>query len=352
MYPIRGSNELNVRLNTGLLSALFLGACATGTVRTPAPVVDRTHPTSVAATPIAKPVPVQTGSTAANSAKPLPAVSNPNSDPRSKTYTVKPGDTLYSIALENGLDYKEIAAWNQLADVNLIKVDQILRLTEQADDGVPDGAGVVVKPMRPDGVAGKTETTAVSTISYPKALKLSYGTDAATVARQAEGPLPTAAIPSSSPPRPSETKPLEKPEAKPEPKAADSKQAGSATGEEDIAWAWPTVGKVLTPFSESSKGLDIGGKLGQPVLAAGPGKIVYAGAGLRGYGKLVIIKHNKTYLSAYAHNSQLLVKEGDSVKKGDKIAEMGNTDAEQIKLHFEIRRFGKPVDPSRYLITG
>jgi lipoprotein NlpD len=112
----------------------------------------------------------------------------------------------------------------------------------------------------------------------------------------------------------------------------------------------PATGKVIGEFSESAnKGINIAGKLGQAVVASAAGKVVYSGSGLRGYGKLVIIKHNKTYLSAYAHNDQILVKEGQSVTKGQKIAEMGNTDADQVKLHFEIRKFGKPVDPSRYL---
>jgi lipoprotein NlpD len=106
---------------------------------------------------------------------------------------------------------------------------------------------------------------------------------------------------------------------------------------------------VINRFTDSNKGIDIGGKTGQPVFASAKGKVVYSGAGLRGYGKLIIIKHNKTYLTAYAHNSQLLVKEGQAVNKGQKIAEMGNTDADQVKLHFEIRRFGKPVDPQKHL---
>ncbi|WP_269532330.1 peptidoglycan DD-metalloendopeptidase family protein [Chitinimonas sp. BJYL2] len=269
-----------------------------------------------------------------------------------KSYTVKPGDTLYSIALENGSDYKEIAAWNQLADVNLIKVGQVLRLTDPADDPAPaePPSGVVIRPLKLDGGAAPAPVDAqpapvVANAAFPKALKFPYGTDAASVARQSEGAA-TSVV------KPAEVPPAEKPELKPEAKPADTKPVNPATGEEEISWSWPTVGRVIGPFSESSKGIDIAGKLGQPVLAAGGGKVVYAGTGLRGYGKLIIIKHNKTYLTAYAHNSQLLVKEGATVKKGDKIAEMGNSDADQIKLHFEIRRFGKPVDPTKYLTAG
>ena len=113
---------------------------------------------------------------------------------------------------------------------------------------------------------------------------------------------------------------------------------------------WPAAGSVVAGFDDAkNKGLDIAGKAGEPVLAAADGKVVYAGAGLRGYGNLIILKHNNTFLTAYAHNQTLLVKEDQSVKKGQKIAEMGNTDADRVKLHFEIRRSGKPVDPSRYL---
>ena len=113
---------------------------------------------------------------------------------------------------------------------------------------------------------------------------------------------------------------------------------------------WPANGKLLGTFSEGgNKGIDINGKAGDPVLAAGAGKVVYSGTGLRGYGKLGIVKHNNTYLTAYAHNQNLLVKEGQSVTKGQKIAEMGNTDADQVKLHFEIRRQGKPIDPLKQL---
>ena len=114
---------------------------------------------------------------------------------------------------------------------------------------------------------------------------------------------------------------------------------------------WPAKGKILTAFSEAAslKGIDIAGTSGQAVAASAGGKVVYAGTGLRGYGKLIIIKHNGTYLSAYAHNKEILVKEGQQVTRGQRIAEMGNTDTDQVKLHFEIRRQGKPVDPLRYL---
>ena len=117
-----------------------------------------------------------------------------------------------------------------------------------------------------------------------------------------------------------------------------------------LSFQWPAKGNLIAGFDEAkNKGLDIGGKVGDPVMAAADGRVVYAGAGLRGYGNLIILKHNNTYLTAYAHNQTLLVKEDQVIKRGQKIAEMGNSDADQVKLHFEIRRQGKPVDPAKYL---
>ena len=147
------------------------------------------------------------------------------------------------------------------------------------------------------------------------------------------------------------------PEAPPPPPvAAPAAPAAPATtdADEDVDWVWPARGKLVTGFSDTAnlKGIDIAGTAGQPVLASAAGRVVYAGSGLRGYGKLVIVKHNADYLSAYAHNREILVKEGQQVTKGQKIAEMGNTDSDQVKLHFEIRQRGKPVDPLRFLPPG
>jgi lipoprotein NlpD len=145
------------------------------------------------------------------------------------------------------------------------------------------------------------------------------------------GPVPPVAVaPPMAPPAPEPEKP-------------------SGTDREDVDWMWPVKGRLIAPFSETSKGMDIGGRKGQPIFAAAGGRVVYAGEGLRGYGKLVIIKHNNTWLSAYAHNDKLLVKEQEDVRKGQKIAEMGNTHADEVKLHFEVRRQGKPVDPAKVL---
>jgi lipoprotein NlpD len=135
-------------------------------------------------------------------------------------------------------------------------------------------------------------------------------------------------------------KPAEKVPDVPQPHAAD---------DENIAWIWPADGKIIGHFGEGKRGIDIAGKMGQPVLAAGSGKVLYAGSGIRGYGNLVIVKHSNNLLSAYAHNKTIFVKEDQNVTKGQKIAEMGNSDSDEVKLHFEIRQQGKPVDPSKFL---
>lgn len=249
------------------------------------------------------------------------------SDWRPKTYVVQKGDTLYSIALEHGFGYREVADWNGIEDPHRILVGQELRLTPPA--------GAVASPLKPEGVA---ETKPPALVTQPKAIKQPYSEQAVA---QAEKPAKA------------EEKPAQKVAEKPVEKAAMPEKAdveAVAGDDEALKWVWPSNGKVIASFSEpGNKGVDIGGKLGQPVLASADGKVVYSGSGLRGYGKLIIIKHNKTYLSAYAHNSRLLVKEGQNVAKGQKIAEMGSSDADQIELHFEIRRLGKPVDPLKFL---
>ncbi|MDW5418494.1 MULTISPECIES: peptidoglycan DD-metalloendopeptidase family protein [unclassified Iodobacter] len=268
-------------------------------------------------------------------------------DTRPATYVVKKGDTLYRVALDHGLAYRDLAAWNNLTDVNGIKIDQTLRLT------APEG-GVEIRPLKSDEaprVEIKSETK-----NYPKAMKTPYGVQSASaVAALSEGPvvalklqteptkLPSVAAHSASEVRvASAVKTTDKPNIN-----ASSTQ--NMKDEKATEWAWPTVGRAVKGFSDENRGIDISGKMGQSVVASAKGKVVYAGAGLRGYGKMIILKHNQEFLTAYANNSKLLVKEGDEVKRGDKIAEMGNSDSEQVKLHFEMRRFGKPVDPAKYI---
>jgi lipoprotein NlpD len=309
-----------------LAANLLVGGCAT---QPPAPVVEKS------------PGAVQAAKPATETMAPKKSVAH------GEFYTVQKGDTVYSIALAQDLDYKELEQWNNISDPTAISVGQQLRLTP------PPNAVITAPLMTAPGVEG----TPVETVegkplplpgmlkTEPKAVKLPYSDQALAQVQKLEATQTTAA------PLP-ETKPENKAQSNTEIKAetrTDNKKPGPATGE--IDWGWPATGKIVSGFSETAnlKGVDIAGKLGQPVFASAPGKVVYSGSGLRGYGKLIIIKHNDTYLSAYAHNSEILVKEGQSVVKGQKIGEMGDSDADQVKLHFEIRRLGKPVDPLKYL---
>ena len=221
--------------------------------------------------------------------KPLPGAENAG---KPGYYTVKPGDTVRKVAQETGQNWRDITRWNDLSNADLIEVGQVLRVT-------PPGQTVA-------------------------------GT-------QAQGSTPVAPAVAGTPLPPST--------------AQASRPAATGTGgDEELAFIWPAPGPLLAGFDEQkNKGYDIGGKAGEPVVASADGRVVYAGAGLRGYGNLIILKHNNTYLTAYAHNQSLLVKEDQTVRKGQKIAEMGSSDADRVKLHFEIRRQGKPVDPSKYL---
>ncbi len=273
-------------------------------------------------------------------------------DWRPQTHSVQKGDTLYAIALEYGFDYKELAEWNGIGAPYVIRIGQQLRLSPpQQEGGAVTAPLKTVAPVVESRVAGESppQTASGSQVkTQPKAGKVPYSVEAENAAKVAVKPEIVA--------------PKAPPVIEEKPKIADARVAPAVSEEkkplqpasgddEDPEWGWPAKGKVIATFSEGSsfKGVDIAGKTGQPVLAAAPGKVVYSGSGLRGYGKLVIIKHNKTYLSAYAHNSQILVKEGQSVLKGQRIAEMGDSDADQVKLHFEIRRLGKPVDPLKHL---
>lgn len=238
--------------------------------------------------------------------------------PESATRTVVHGDTLYSIAWESGRDYHELAAWNGLAPPYTIVVGQPLRL-------YPPPAGASPVPEK------KTRTT-------PRASTWTSRGAAKSTTRRTP-----ATVPASRPPAKAATR-----SSRP---ASQRVSSGTAARNGASAWVWPATGKVLKNFNQngSGKGLDIGGSKGQPIQAAAAGRVVYQGSGLRGYGQLIIVKHSGEYLSAYAHNDRIYVKEGDSVKRGQKIAAMGDSGTDHVKLHFEIRRNGKPVDPLKYL---
>jgi len=296
---------------------LMLAACA---ARRPAPVSDRlppAPPVAEVAQPVAPEPPVE---------KSIPP------------HVVKKGDTLVSIALQYGLDYRELAAWNNITNPNRIEIGQVLALSPPA--GMAPLSAPVATPLALSGppIESRPLGNTPSAKVEPRASKVPFSERA--LAQMGAADTGGAAVTGPVPP------PIEAPPPPPPVAEADKP---SGTDKEDIDWMWPVKGKVLAAFTDASKGMDIGGKKGSPVLAAAGGRVVYAGVGLRGYGKLVIIKHNNTWLSAYAHNENILVKEQQDVRKGQKIAEMGSSDTDQVKLHFEVRRQGKPVDPVKIL---
>lgn len=258
-------------------------------------------------------------------------------DWRPRVHVVQKGDTLYAIAFNYGLDPRELAEQNNIQDPNLIRIGQQINLFSANNNAAP-----VVVESRPLPSAVSAPHPLIK--DQPKVVKYAYSEAAVDKAEavQAEPENVVRAVPAKV-----ETKAEAKPITRTEPKTESSPDSG----DDALEWSMPAQGKLIGGFSEAEnrKGIDIAGKLGQPIFASAPGKVVYSGSGLRGYGKLLIIKHNKTYLSAYAHNDQLLVKEGENVTRGQKIAEMGSSDSDQVKLHFEVRRLGKPVDPSGYL---
>jgi lipoprotein NlpD len=242
----------------------------------------------------------------------------PSGEGRASTYTVQPGDMLTKIGMDTGQSWRDLARWNNLADPNRLEVGQVLRVVPPAGDIAP----------------GSTVTTTTTTTLVASAPGATFK-PLPPVATKASG------VPAAAPSGPASAVPLTG--VAPQPAAAHE-------GDEDLTWAWPAAGPVVATFDDAkTKGLAIGGKAGDPVYAAADGRVVYAGSGLRGYGNLVIVKHNANYLTAYAHNQTLLVKEDQIVKRGQKIAEMGSTDADRVQLHFEIRKQGKPIDPARLL---
>lgn len=286
--------------------------------------------------------------------KPKPPTANKtnsattNKDWRPDSHIVKKGDTLFAIGLEYGIDYKEIAAANNIFAPYPIQIGQKLDLTSfktkpvaatTPENITPEDDGVVVSAIKtePPIIDGKSTqdpnkpiaSSVTPILSEPKAIREPYSLEALNQSNSKPSTTTSTAEPKAGDAKPTDTNPPD---------------------DESITWAWPTQGKISARFNEgSNKGIDIAGAMGQAINAASTGKVIYSGSDLRGYGKLVIIKHNKTYLSVYAHNSKIIVKEGQVVSAGQKIAEMGNTDTNAVKLHFEIRRLGKSVDPAKYL---
>jgi lipoprotein NlpD len=290
------------RLALLVLSLAVLSACSTET--RVAPVIDR--PTS--SVPISRPRP----------ATPPPAdeVRDANG-----TYTVRRGDTLLRIALDHGQNYRDLVTWNNLADPDDIKVGQALKVAPPERSA----SAVVTSPI---AMPGADKVAPPPKKTDPRGDKKPYSDTALASAQKEDNP-------------------------KAEKVTSGAIAAGStvtASDDEKLSWMWPSDGRIIATFDEGkNKGIDIAGRLGQQVMAAGSGKVMYAGSGIRGYGNLVIVKHSNSLLSAYAHNRAIVVKEGQNVTKGQVIAEMGNSDTDTVKLHFEIRQQGKPVDPAKFL---
>ena len=325
------NNLLKAVIAGAALSLALLAGCA---ATQPAPVSERVVPPATKPQPRVVAAKSATG-VLAPTAKPDAAVAvKPLAAADGTIYTVKQGDTLFSIAKTNGVAVRDLAAWNNIEDAWSIRSGQQLRLT--APDGVaaapqtspaatPDAPAPVAVEARPLDSSPQPSDANVKT--QPLGLRVPYSD-------QAYAQMSKAAAPTK--PDAAEVKP----EVKPETARADG----------EVDWSWPTQGKVITNFNDSSsKGIVISGKRGQPVTASAGGRVIFSGTGIRGLGKLVVIRHNSNYLSVYAHNDNLLVKEGQTVGKGQRIAEMGSSDADQVKLHFEIRRQGKPVDPIQLL---
>jgi lipoprotein NlpD len=302
-----------------LLLLLTLTACS---ARGPAPVTDRARSPSAAESNARKP--------AASSVATAPRPVTPQIAPSTTGFhTVRRGDTLFAIAFANSVDFRQLAEWNTLESPDLIRVGQVLRLTPP--EPAPVESSVEVTALAADPLPQAQPLAETPLLREPQAILLTYSD---TNWAQVSGtPIQ---LPAPQPPPPPVAVPVPVPPA-PLSEAVDT-------------WMWPAQGKLIGRFGAAGgKGIDIAGTRNAPVVAVAPGKVVYSGVGLRGYGRLLIIKHPGEFLSAYAHNEEMLVKEGDSVAAGQKIALMGDSDADQVKLHFEIRRYGKPLDPLKYL---
>jgi lipoprotein NlpD len=317
-----------------LLFSLLLVGCET--TKGPAPIAER------AAVPTTAPE------------RTVSALPSEQTDP---FYIVQRGDTLYGIALKHGISQKDLAEWNNIIDPNSIRPGQRLNLSLSSGNTGPVLFAVPQQSTMPivdpssgliDNAAGSVQypvsqaSASQAVKTSPKALKLPYSEQNMALIQHSAHPSLSVADGKQAVSVGSGTRV----ENAPSPPAQKTDLAMRAPAAD---WIWPTSGQLLSTFSANSKGLKISGQMGQAIVATAAGEVVYSGDGLRGYGNLIIIKHNDILLSAYAHNSKLLVKEGESVTQGQKIAEMGNTDTDSPQLHFEIRRHGKPVDPMEFL---
>jgi lipoprotein NlpD len=302
------------KVTLAALSVFLVAGCSM--TRPPAPVDDR-RPSSAQAKP--------------------PATAPAAAAPRAAGYVVKRGDTLYSIALETGVDHRELARWNGLDDAARIRIGQELRLTSPEDRSAPGvQVGSVRSPAgeleaRPLGQAAPTAPAADGALkTSPRALRMPYSEQNLAALQKPEAVKPAAPVAAAPAP------------AAPAPAMAPAADA--------IDFIWPAKGRVVAGFSEPrNKGVDIAGNLGDPVYAAAAGRVIYVGSGIPGLGKFIVVRHENGFNTVYAHNRENLVKMDQSIARGQKIAEIGNSDADSPKLHFQIRKFGTPLDPMRYL---
>ena len=364
---------MNMKLRAVLLCLclpLWAAGCSPSYI--PAPVVNLE---AVEPEPAPKPKP-----------KPAPA-REPEPQPRPEFYTVRSGDTLAAIALNFGMSHRDIALWNGIANPNLVNVGQRLRLEPPAsqpvaipvggkkeelgliesDAPVSEEVGLTEVNGAPGAglgnAAGQTVLRPRTTIAGREVASIGGGLTEAGGSVKA-GPLAESFAYNAAKLRDMRTQwdARQNPDVaavnrEPPPTGGASAGGGARNADSPqaarrvfgVEWGWPARGKLLSGFSDSSRGWDIGGGAGDPIYAAADGKVIYAGSGIKGFGRLVIVKHGNDYLSAYAHNKRILMKEGAQVRRGDLIAEMGDSGAERIKLHFEIRKGGKPTDPAEFL---
>ncbi|NML15415.1 peptidoglycan DD-metalloendopeptidase family protein [Azohydromonas caseinilytica] len=307
----------------GVSTVLIVG-CASPTQQ--APVEDRPRTAVRTPTPsTSMPAPVQV-------VKPLRGIENAG---KPGYYTIRPGDTLIRIGLEHGQSWRDIARWSGIDNPNLIEVGEVVRVVPLGVDPMV----VASRPVASTRVESRPLDAKPAPVAAASVPSSSSAPSAASTPSSASAPAtPVAAAASAS-----DTASAAVP-------SAPARETAARDPDDSINWIWPAGGNVTAAFDDTrNKGITIGGKAGDPVLAAADGRVVYAGSGLRGYGNLVIVKHNNTYLTAYAHNQTLLVKEDQVVRRGQRIAEMGASDANRVQLHFEIRKQGKPIDPTRLL---
>jgi lipoprotein NlpD len=344
--------KLAKRLSAVAAATILLAGCASN----PAPVTNYSfggNGQPAASTPAAQSAPAASGAV-----KTFGLGNHANGSVAAGGYTVARGDTLYSIAFAHGMDVRDLAALNGIASPYVIHPGQVLRLSPATTGAAPaTGAamagGTTGAPVTPRPVA-PTSAPPGAPVFGPVTTQTLTANGVAPAAAASVAAAPAASVAMAPTPAPAATSMAPMPES---PSSAESPvsvpAAGATRTVAGVAWQWPAVGKVIGGFTSGKggdgAGLDIAGNAGDPVRATAAGTVVYSGDGLIGYGELIIIKHNDTYLSAYGHNSKRLVKEGQHVDAGQEIALMGASGAPRVELHFEIRKDGKPVDPLGYL---